>query len=418
MRRGGLVALVLAATLASCRIGGPPPVVRVDLPNDEPTVRVGIAVEATEVRVGSAGEFEIGEPGGATVRARARESWTFTADEAGRVVARGPDGRRAGPFAGPVRVRPRDGDAAILIDGTAYRGGALVRAAGPGRVTAVNVVALEEYLLGVVPLEIGSRPAEEIEAVKAQAIAARTYAISHIGRRESLGFDFYATVADQAYGGRAREDDVVSRAVRQTRGEVLTYEGAPILAYYHSTCGGRTAAIDEVWRHAPVPYLKSVSDRIPGTDGYYCQTSNRFSWTERWTGAALRDILSRTLVEHAGAPAAVRRIESVRAEGRTASGRVESLRIVADGREYRIATPDSIRRVLQPEPGRWLNSSRFELDVERRGGEVTEVVATGGGWGHGIGMCQMGAIGRARAGQNYRQILRTYYRDTEIVKLY
>lgn len=418
VRRGSLAALLLAATLVSCRISGPPPIVRMDLPDDEPTVRVGIAVDAPEVTVGSAGEFEIGEPGGPVVRARAGERWTFTADEAGRVVARGPAGRRAGPFAGPLRVQARGGDAAVLIDGTAYRGGALVRAAGPGRVTAINVVALEEYLLGVVPLEIGRRPAEEIEAVKAQAIAARTYAVSHIGRRESLGFDFYASTADQVYGGRDQEDDVVSRAVRQTRGEIITYRGAPILAYYHSTCGGRTAAIDEVWRHAPLPYLKSVSDRIPGSDGYYCQTSNRFRWTQRWTGAALRDILSRTLVEHLGAPGPVRRLEAVQARGRTSSGRVESLRIVADGREYLIATPDSIRRVLQPEPGRWLNSSRFELDVERRGGEVTEVVANGGGWGHGIGMCQMGAIGRARAGQDYRRILRTYYRDTEIVKLY
>ncbi|MFS8638357.1 MAG: hypothetical protein FWJ74_09735, partial [Gemmatimonadota bacterium] len=104
--------------------------------------------------------------------------------------------------------------------------------------------------------------------------------------------------------------------------------------------------------------------------------------------------------------------------GRTPSGRVASLRVVADGREFVVATPDSIRRVLQPERGRWLNSARFTLEVERRGGEVTGVVATGGGWGHGIGMCQMGAIGRARAGQDYRRILRTYYRDTEIVKLY
>ncbi len=411
--------VALSTVLASCRIGGPPPIVRMDLPNAEPMVRVGIVVDAAEVTVGSDGAFEIGEPGGGgTVRAAARESWTFAADEAGRVVARGPNGRRAGPFTGPVRVRALGGGATILIDGTPYRGGALVRAAGPGRVTAINAVALEEYLLGVVPLEIGPRPAEEIEAVKAQAVAARTYAISHIGGRESLGFDFYATVADQVYGGRDRENDVVSRAVRETRGEILTYHGAPILAYYHSTCGGRTAAIDEVWRHAPVPYLKSVSDRIPGSDGYYCETSNRFRWTERWTGAALREILSRTLVEHEGAPGPVRRVESVQARGRTSSGRVESLRIVADGREYVVATPDSIRRILQPEPGRWLNSARFSLNVERRGGEVVEVVATGGGWGHGIGMCQMGAIGRARAGQDYRRILRTYYRDTEILKLY
>jgi stage II sporulation protein D len=167
-----------------------------------------------------------------------------------------------------------------------------------------------------------------------------------------------------------------------------------------------------------VPYLKSVSDRIPGKDAYYCETSNRFRWTERWTGEALRNLLSRTLRENGRSAEPLRRIEMVEARGRTPSGRVASLRVVADGREFVVATPDSIRRVLQPERGRWLNSARFTLEVERRGGEVTGVVATGGGWGHGIGMCQMGAIGRARAGQDYRRILRTYYRDTEIVKLY
>ncbi|HEX6940354.1 MAG TPA: SpoIID/LytB domain-containing protein [Longimicrobiales bacterium] len=420
MVRGALGGGVIAVALAACRVGGPPPVVRAALPDAEPAVRVGIVVGAAEVTVGSPARFEIGEPGrGAAVRAAAGERWTFTADAAGRVVGRGPGGRQIGPFAGPVRIRVRDDDAPVLIDGEPYRGGALVRAMGAGRVTAINVVALEDYLLGVVALEIGARPAEEIEAVKAQAVAARTYAVSHLGGRESLGFDFYATVADQAYGGVAREHDVVSRAVRETRGEIVTYRGAPILAYYHSTCGGRTAAVDEVWRHAPLPYLKSVSDRVEGSDdAYYCETSNRFRWTERWTAERLREILGRTLADRIGGAGGVREIEEIEVTGRTESGRAESLRIVADGREYIITPPDSIRRVLQPAAGRMLNSSRFALEVEREGGVVTGVAAHGRGWGHGIGMCQMGAIGRARAGQDYRRILRTYYRDTEVVKLY
>ncbi len=415
-RRTIACALGLAA-LAACRPAGPPRVVRVGLPEEEPAVRVGIAVNAVEVAVSAPARFEIDPAGGGrAVAAPAGAVWTFGADEAGRVVARGPGGRRIGPFDAPVRVRVRGRDAPVLIAGEPYRGGALVRAAGPGRVTAVNVVALEDYLLGVVPLEIGTRPVEEIEAIKAQAVAARTYAISRLGGREALGFDFYATIADQVYGGRAKEDPVVGRAVRETRGEIVTYDGAPIQAYYHSTCGGRTAAIDEVWRSPPLPYLKSVSDRVEGReDAYYCEISNRFRWSERWTGERLREILSRTLT--AGGDR-VRRIEAIEATGRTPSGRAEALRVVADGRTYLVAPPDSIRRVLRPETGALLNSSLFVLDVTREGGAVSALEAHGGGWGHGIGMCQMGAIGRARAGHDYRRILRTYYRDTEVVRLY
>ena len=416
MRRGALAAAFVAAFLAACRPAGPPPIVGTGLPDEEPMVRVGIAVNAAQVVVSAPSSFEIGQPGRRPeVVASGGERWVFTAEGAGRLMASGPGGRRAGPFDAPVRVRTRN-DSPVEIDGSPYRGGALVRAAGAGRVTAINVLALEDYLLGVVPLEIGARPAAEIEAVKAQAVAARTYAVSHLGGRESLGFDFYATVADQVYGGSSSEDAVVSRAVRETRGEILTYEGSPILAYYHSTCGGRTAAIDEVWTSPPIPYLVSVSDRV-GEDGeaYYCEISNRFRWSERWSADELREMLTESL-ELRGAP--IRHVEAVEVTGRTPSGRAEALRIVADGRSFVVAPPDSIRRILRPESGRMLNSSLFVLDRHADGGAPVEWVAHGGGWGHGIGMCQMGAIGRVRAGQNYRRILATYYRGTDIERLY
>lgn len=418
MKRLILAAACGAAAAGACAPAGPPPVVRVRLPDEEPAVRVGIAVDTAAVAVGSAGRFTIEEVGGRTaVRTGAGETWSFTADGAGRLIATGPGGRRLGPFGAPVRIRARGGEP-VRIGGASYRGDALIRATGPGRVTAVNVLALEDYLLGVVPLEIGARPAEEVEAVKAQAVAARTYAVSHLGGRASLGFDFYATVADQAYGGVAREDPVVGRAVRETRGEVLTHDGLPVLAYYHSTCGGKTAAIDEVWPRPPLAYLKSVSDRVRGGDGrYYCETSNRFRWTERWSGEALRETLSRTLAGRPGVGGRIGRVEAIEVTGRTASGRAEALRIVVDGRTH-VVRGDSIRWILRPEPGRILNSTLFVLDAERRGGEVTRLEAHGGGWGHGIGMCQMGAIGRARHGQKYREILRTYYRGTEVVRLY
>jgi len=418
MRRAGLGALALAVLIAGCRPAGPPPTAAPPggLPGREPVVRVGIAVDTTAVEVGSGAAYRITTTrGDEVVRARAGDRWTFSADGAGRLTGVNAAGRRVGPVDGPLRV-DAEGNGGVMIAGKAYRGGALLRAAGPGRITAINVLELEAYLLGVVPMEIGPRPAAEIEAVKAQAVAARTYAIGHLGSRESRGFDFYASTADQVYGGAGSEDPVVTRAVQETRGEIVTYDGLPILAYYHSTCGGRTAAIEEVWRRAPVPYLKSVSDRIEGTkDRYYCDISNRFRWSVEWSGEALREILARTLNSRANGD--VRAIRSIAVTGWSRSGRARALRIEADGRTHTIPG-DSIRWVLRPEPNQILNSTLFVLDAEDDGGEVSELLARGGGWGHGIGMCQMGAIGRARAGQDYRRILTTYYRDTEVVRLY
>jgi stage II sporulation protein D len=244
--------------------------------------------------------------------------------------------------------------------------------------------------------------------------------VRHLGSRQTLGFDVYATIADQVYGGISKEDPLASRAVRETAGEIVAYQGAPILAYYHSTCGGRTAAIEEVWEAAPVPYLKSVSDEVPGAKGrYYCESSNRFRWDTSWSGAELRETLVRTLAARAGGsePPRIGRVSGIEVRGWTPSRRAKSLHISTDAGRYEVPG-DSIRWILEVEPGRGLNSTLFVLDAEAAGGVVTALRARGGGWGHGIGMCQVGALGRARAGQSYRQILAAYYQNTEIARVY
>ena len=312
---------------------------------------------------------------------------------------------------GALVVRPLRGR--VRINGTGYHGAVLLRPAASG-VTAVNLLDVETYLRGVVPLEIGAgRSPAELEAVKAQAIAARTYAVRHLGRRDALGFDYHGTVLDQAYGGADAEDPVATRAVEETRGLILTYEDEPIEAFYHSTCGGETASVEEVWGGAPRGYLRPVSDARPG-GGWYCETSTRFRWTEEWGEAALLETLTVGLRGRGIGPVAeVRRLE---ARDRTASGRVRELLVETDAGSTRVHG-DSIRRVLRPEPGRILNSTVFEL--EPRGTDrVTGLTVRGAGWGHGIGMCQTGALGRARDGASYREILSTYYPATRLVRLY
>jgi stage II sporulation protein D len=418
-------ALACATLLAACmpgeRVAAPPtatPPVG-GLPSAEPMVRVGITVDSVAAVVGASSAFEVRVAGGDVIaRGRAGEAWTFTADEQGRISARGP-GAVTEPRAASLRIIPAAAGG-LTIGGRQYRGEALVIARSGGRVTALNVLDMESYLLGVVRREIGNLPPNLIEATKAQAVAARTYAVGNMGGRQAHGFDFYATVMDQVYGGVQDEDSVVSRAVRETHGEIVNHNGTPILAYYSSTCGGETANIEHSWpTRAPLPYLRGVSDRIPGTDRYYCDTSNRFTWTTRWTREQLLAVLGETLRSHTGGRVtSVSRIDNVQLAGQNPSNR-SSVTLTADGTQYTLRA-DSLRWVLRPQPGpAILNSSRLSaVEATTDAGGVRELEIRGGGWGHAIGMCQVGAINRARMGQTYAEILRAYYTGVQIQKLY
>lgn len=381
-----------------------------------PLVAVGLAVGVDTVTVGATTAWTLSRAAGdAAIAMTGDQSWKAGAVP-GSIDAADGDPPLTG--SGAVRITPAAGGQVRVGDRT-YRGTVLLVPI-EGRITAINEVGLEEYLLGVVPREIGSRPESEIEAVKAQAVAARTYAIANLGGHRDLGFDYFADVRDQVYGGMADEDPVASRAVRETRGEIVTYDGVPILAYYSSTCGGRTAAIEDSWPgRRPVPYLKSVSDRIPGADAYYCEPSNRFRWSVSWTRASLLSVLGESLREYTGRPdmAAPQRIREV-AMSQNRSGRA-TLEIRTGAADYTLRM-DSIRWVLRTPEGRALNSSAL-FDIETTvgaDGDIDELTVHGGGWGHAIGMCQFGAIGRARAGQKHDRILQTYYAGTELTRLY
>jgi stage II sporulation protein D (peptidoglycan lytic transglycosylase) len=420
MARQAQYAPLLLLALAGCarREVAPPTTTPPPARLTRPAVRVGIAVDTATVEVGSNRAFEIVTRNGDVLsRSEANERWTFRV-EGDQLRARSSAGRELGPAASPLRIAARD-SGYVSISGRNYRGTVLLRVAGEGSLTAINVVDIEEYLRGVVPYEIGRLAPQLIEAVKAQAVAARTYAIGNMNRWSAQGFDFVATVQDQVYGGVSGEDSVASRAVRETRGDIVTFEGRPIVAYYSSTCGGRTASIEDSWTwRSPVPYLKSVSDSIPGGGRAYCETSNRFRWTVNWTRAALRRVLEQSLTARLRRPVSIEKLEGVEITGRNASGRAEAVRIRFDGETASIPG-DSIRWVLRPDSTRGLNSSLlFELNAHRENGEVSALDVRGGGWGHGVGMCQVGAIGRARAGQNYRDILGAYYSGTRVESLY
>jgi len=379
----------------------------------EQLVRIALATAATDGRVSSTGSWALFD--------RDRNLGTAGMNEEAKIAASGgqvqvmPAGVTTAYTTSTLVVRPTASGALMIWNGKRYRGELVVSATDSG-LLVVNRLSMDSYLRGVVPLEIGNRTAAEFAAVQAQAVAARTYAYKHLN--DARNFDMYSTVQDQVYGGVDAEKPQADSAITTTRDIVVLYAGQPISTPYHSTCGGTTAAVTEVWYNQPdEPYLRPVSDRIPGSDAFYCDPSPRFSWTQRFDAPSLRAVMEKYLASYTNAPkAGLGRITDIREQGRTPSGRVAALTVQTDSGSYRLRAND-IRFVLRDPKGAILNSTYFDFTREISGGEVSSLTVSGHGYGHGIGMCQWGAIGRARAGQNYRTILETYYRGTTIGRI-
>jgi stage II sporulation protein D len=327
----------------------------------------------------------------------------------------------------PLVARAISLGSALTFGGKRYRGELWAHVAD-GAVTVVNRLPIEEYLRGVVPLELNAFGAAEVAALEAQAVAARSYTYSRMPeylprdvaiRQASRPFDMRATVTDQVYGGLDAEHAASDRAVQATRGLVLRFGGSVVSAPYHSACGGTTAEPQELWQSTPEPYLRRVSDRIPGTaDRYYCDIAPRFRWTRAYDGLTLESVLSRYLRSYArSAPpgsGAVGAVRSLRVEGRTPSGRVEVLEVTTDAGRFLLRGND-IRFALRTPGGEILASTYFSVDAAAGAdGRLARVTLRGNGNGHGVGMCQWGAVGRARAGQDYRAILRAYFPGTTV----
>lgn len=355
---------------------------------------------ALVLRDGSGGRL-LEVPGGVGVRAVAREG----------AVAIQIEGLSVGPT-DVVAVEPVDPTSLVQVGSREYRGGLEIRAAGSG-LTVVNRIGIESYLAGVVSAEMGRRAPADLAALAAQAVVSRTYALRALGKYRAQGFDLLATVADQAYGGVAAELAQGWEAVTATRGRILTYGGEPIEAFFHSTCAGRTAAGEEVYANGGHPYLHSVSDQAPdGTS--WCAISPRYRWTEEWSATSLLDTFRRTLPPLGAAPDGLAPVEDVTVTGHTASGRVSAIAIRFRGGTVPVTGSNSVRQALRAPSGELLRSAAFRLVSTRRGRELVRLVAEGRGAGHGVGFCQWGAVGRARAGATVEAILSAYFPGTAL----
>jgi stage II sporulation protein D len=226
---------------------------------------------------------------------------------------------------------------------------------------------------------------------------------------------------DQVYKGISSENRKASEAVDRTRGIVGVWKGRPMRAYYSACCGGHTADIRVGWPwKAHYPYLYGGRDS-PGEGGSsFCNGSGHFRWEVIWSGSDLARITRKTLAGELGSRVSpFNVIRDMKVDSYAPSGRARAVVIVTDSGTYRVEG-DRIRWVLRPTSasGPILRSTLFKMEVERSGGRVRKVRLKGGGNGHGVGMCQAGAIGMAVKGFSAERILHHYYPGVTLDKIY
>ena len=360
------------------------------------------------------------------------EKWKLV-DEGRRVVASGEstsrwsilrDGRR-------LRVIHADAPASPWIEGTlsletgsgevtwqqkSYRG-VLTLVATDSALLVVNRVDVEEYLRGVVPLEIGARLTSDHAAAEAQAVAARSYTYTRMLAGGQRAFDLRATESDQVYGGVAAETFWGDLAVAATAGWVLSFRGQVVTGPYHSACGGSTALPSETWRGGQDGFLRAVGDTNPTTGRAWCDISPRAQWERRIPAGELATSIERYARSYTTVPGgATTSLRDVRVEGRTPRGRARAVVLATAAGEVTLRA-NEIRYVLRPPGGELLPSTSITISTEQAGdGTLRTVVVKGRGNGHGVGMCQWGAIARARAGADFRAILKAYYPGADLTR--
>lgn len=279
----------------------------------------------------------------------------------------------------------------IEVNSRKYRGNILVNMNQECKITVINELPLEEYLYGVVPLEISSKAS--FEALRAQAVASRTYAYHQKLKNKGNDYDLSSTVLSQVYGGFDKEKETANNAVDSTEGIVLVYKNEIIYSAFHGNCGGYTENSKSTW-NTELPYLKSVRCS-------YCRDSIHYKWSCSITSENIRIALRNSGYS-------IGRVIDIEVIDTNSSGRVSDLEIEhADG-SLKISGA-KFRMSMGPN---LIRSANFRVEKEN-----SKFVFNGRGWGHGVGLCQDGAFGMAESGFNFERILEKYYHGADLVKI-
>lgn len=291
----------------------------------------------------------------------------------------------------PLVIQARGG--AIRLDHHLYRHTLEIWPEMNGKISVINQVGLEDYLKGVLPVE--ANPKWDLEALKAQAVAARTYALFKAVENRDKKFALGKDVLSQVYAGKNSEHPVTDQAVESTRGRILTYRGKIFPAYFHSTCGGGTTHAEYLWNVEPHPSLKGVQCN-------FCWASKHYRWSDSISISEIEAALKRNGVKISG-------ISEIRLEDIDATGRARKIGIVSP--EGKISVHSNDFRL-------WIGPSKLKstliTSMERK---ENQYLFRGRGWGHGVGLCQYGMKQLAELGYTYAQILQYYYPEAVVETL-
>jgi len=301
-----------------------------------------------------------------------------------------------------------DSDEIININGKRYRGKIQISSSNSS-IDIINILNLEDYVKGVLAKEMPlGKDGENLEALKALSVCVRTYAIQKM-KAGKIYFDLYADTRDQVYGGVDAESPISNRAADETKNIILKYSDLPALIYYHSTCGGQTESSQNVFTKENIPYLTSIKDG----DEPNCKISPRYQWEETYSKETIVSRLkSYSLLDNQNYS-----IEDISVVSRFNSGRVNEMEIIVaseSGEEKSISiNGNEIRSIIRNADGKSiLWSTMFDVSLKSN-----SVVLSGKGFGHGVGLCQWGAIALSRKGWDFEEILNHYYPGTKAEKL-
>ena len=294
-------------------------------------------------------------------------------------------------FGSNVKIKPAE-NSLIKIDKKGYRGSIEILRDDKVGLLVINELDVEEYLKGVLNEEISAK--WHPEAIKAQAVVARTYALYQKENRKDNPYHMEATTTDQVYGGARREDERTNKAAKDTQGIVLTYEGKLAKVFYHSISGGITEDVTDVWGGEGNNYLKSIKCDFD-------KDAPNYQWETEIDAVDLEMLLSRNGIKVDG-------ILSIEPVSFTSSGRVSELQIRHKNGIEKISGVN-FRKIIGYET---IRSTLFRI----KEGEGS-FIFYGKGSGHGVGLCQWGAKGMAEKGYSYIDILKYYYPGIEIKKI-
>lgn len=297
----------------------------------------------------------------------------------------------------------------VIVNGKRYRGNLIIQPHKAG-LTVINRLLIDEYLYGVVPEEM---PASwNIEALKAQAVAARTFALyDKLDRKHTKeGFDVCATTDCQVYGGIDSETSATNKAINETKGKVIIYLHQPICSVFHAASGGKTDDSINVW-NVNVPYLRAVDDK------------DEQSPYQNWTISVTNESLTRSIKNSYSDIGTVKEIDfSGLKKDPAKASKPQVIKFIGSNKKSVELTKTQLRSLLN------LKSSNFTIELEdnkKAKNDILKIdkddkklIFKGSGFGHRLGMSQWGAKSLADKGKNYQQILYHYYSDVNIKDMY